>query len=561
MGICTGTDTPRCTSTQSSHHATVSGCLSCLTAFFDPQLRMMPTNTQSVVGPLPERVCYNKWPPPKPPSSPVCRQTITKGLTRSNVEFLGDAMHYFHVQFPRLPNETTHFRFLLSWMDKQCTNPMLHEPSERGLPVPDNVDTGNAGVLPPPLYVKKFAKYATKPDYYRYYANASGHPKMDARVKQFLIDTNMLAVPPEKLANVGVALGSGTTMCMYMVCRVVLSPGDVILAPTPSYGFFFPLFESCHAQIHWIPQTLNLKLSPSLLQHTIIETNYRLFCAWMPNFIPLVSHFHQCISAPHLMLPCRQKDLPSARDLQQFIESVCNEISHGMEPAASNKMIRDFLIQKFLDLPKEQCQTAQTLPIALSAVPFPMPPRVRCLLHINTSVYGLIYTQEDVEALVPILKKYSVCVLEDLTFAWMVLDEKAAEEQLGKRQRDKETEKEREKEAERESGKAKTQSPSSSVALEKEKEREQKQTNTPPHSPFPSSSSSSSTNAASPSRRAMDLLSSSSSHCLTSLIPPPSLSPPFLFLFSFPLSFRLQVSTSCQFSWPPRRSLFMYWSF
>jgi len=140
-----------------------------------------------------------------------------------------------------------------------------------GLPLPsvsdhDNLDTGNPHAGPWPLW--DGVRVAHADDACRGYLGPETQPGLVAAVRRLAVATGVLG--RDRAEDLAVQVGAGTVNLFDSTLRSLLhSPGDVLLVPDTTYGFFLPHAYRCHGEVVMVPTDASGRVRPDDLAAAI----------------------------------------------------------------------------------------------------------------------------------------------------------------------------------------------------------------------------------------------------------------------------------------------------
>ncbi|MEV0232228.1 aminotransferase class I/II-fold pyridoxal phosphate-dependent enzyme [Nonomuraea sp. NPDC050786] len=199
-------------------------------------------------------------------------------------------------------------------------------------------------------------------------------------------------------AGLDVALGPGSVHLYDVLCRFLVEvPGDAIVVPDFSYGFFLPQIGMAGGDAIAVPVDAGGRVAADTLVGVIAGTDRHKLERWRRH-------------AGHAIMAALDGVVQPAQALVRAVERSVASISAGMPRAEILEAIAAPL--------RDHCPESE-LAARLARV---VPPRCVALLHANPSMTGALYRQEDIESLVPAIEQAGLAVIEDLAHHWYTDD-------------------------------------------------------------------------------------------------------------------------------------------
>lgn len=241
-----------------------------------------------------------------------------------------------------------------------------------GLPLPavdptDNLDTGNPQAPVPGLQV---VTPEIPPDAWRTYIGPETRPESEKRLKRLLVRYGVLgSARAEQLA---VQVGAGTVNLFDASIRHLFrTPGDVLLVPETTYGFFLPHAYRSHGSVRMVPTGVDGKVNPATLGAIVDEVNTQL-------------------SGDSALL---RRQHASSRD----------SANYDVGSASAR--------------PYTACS-----PDVAGFSSSEVGPTTRALLLIHPTISGALYHEDELRLIAEVLRRRSVCVIEDIAYLGLRTD-------------------------------------------------------------------------------------------------------------------------------------------
>lgn len=247
-------------------------------------------------------------------------------------------------------------------------------------PLQDNLDTGNAYHAPFPQFASSLQRALADADASRPYRGPEAMQELTANARLFAQGSGLVSAAAA--GTLGVVAGAGTVHLYDCVCRLVVQrPGDGVIVPTPTYGFFLPQIERSAGEVIALPLGADGRVDPTQLEQLVTRSNAQRWTQW------------RCELAARLELAkLRWPDVLAWDALGASLLLAGTRQQADTLLAQGIQILGDQLVQ------------------ALS------PPRVAAFLHINPHVNGAAMGEADLAAIARILAAHQVVVIEDLAY-------------------------------------------------------------------------------------------------------------------------------------------------
>jgi aspartate/methionine/tyrosine aminotransferase len=333
---------------------------------------------------------------------------IARSLRRPVIDQLGTLLDRHHRRLQRLNDETDRFRLLLD--DFFSGFPSQNQDRVPGtrklaqcLDREDNLDTGNASMPPFPPFVSALRRAASDPLQYRSYHGPRPIPLLEDRVMAFLVRQGLLR--EEESSDLGVVVGSGTVHLYDLACRQLLRrPGDVLLTPAITYGWFMPQVQRARGRAHLIELDGEGRVSPDVVASTIDRLNTDSMRRWLLSLPARLAAYGDDLAT---VCPGGVR-APAGAEVRP-LRRVLGELP---PPWVADELVAAFLRDRVA-----LTERARRLVGMATGYPvMPAPPRVVAFLHINPTLLGVTYGREHVRRLAAVLRERRVTVIEDLAY-------------------------------------------------------------------------------------------------------------------------------------------------
>ncbi|MEV5600808.1 aminotransferase class I/II-fold pyridoxal phosphate-dependent enzyme [Streptomyces sp. NPDC052299] len=336
----------------------------------------------------------------------VARAGISPALERDTIAELGRLLAEFETQYAGVAeDEPSRFPFLCRWAYQVLTS--RNQESGGGsegpvdcIPGERNLDTGDASAAPLPSFVHHLSVEVGRGKDFQRYFGPECTEELDTAVRELVAG---LGFPLARhLDQVEPVVGVGTISLYDALCRTrVTVPGDVVLHPEVSYGFFLPQPYRAGGTVATVPLGEDGAVDIDALDRVVTERNAALYAEWLPQRSVLVRG--------------TLRDLHS-RGLLGDVAAPCpedaEEITRGLEELGPLRAARTMLKRAASRWPA--LRNAQPLHRGPALVL--RPPRVVCYLHINPTVTGRMATPEHLRRLGEVLGRHQVAAIEDMSY-------------------------------------------------------------------------------------------------------------------------------------------------
>eukprot|EP01113_Clastostelium_recurvatum_P019648 TRINITY_DN2319_c0_g1_i4.p1 TRINITY_DN2319_c0_g1~~TRINITY_DN2319_c0_g1_i4.p1 ORF type:complete len:4577 (-),score=1291.43 TRINITY_DN2319_c0_g1_i4:35-13765(-) len=291
-------------------------------------------------------------------------------------------------------------------------------------------DTGTAGALPFGPFVTAYVEQASQLDTFRHYMMDSSSSRVSDDIVSFFYKMGILSsdsidptLPPiYSSSDFAAMIGTGTTNILQVLFRkLIIRRGDMVLVPSVSYGLLFPQIELAIGDVHFISpqQQNNFLVTPAQLESEITLANEGKRSKWLINFVPAMWTFlTQMTSDPMFSAQAPRWGVDLHPDAMRALFALANEVAApGLSPSDTDRLLEVFI--EGMVLQNDVALVANFR--AFHKIRLPTVPRVVAMLHVNPSVFGSIYTIEDIAPLAHVFKKHNVAVVEDFAYALLEL--------------------------------------------------------------------------------------------------------------------------------------------
>ena len=332
---------------------------------------------------------------------------ISRGLTRSSIKRLVRLVRSFKEQHALLADdELARFIFLCDSMFGEFTSQNrgadLGATNIDWIPASGNLDTGDSGFPPPDAAISEFVDRRAAEDELSRYVG----PEPDARLARAL--TEFIEAHGFELAGhldrLGLAVACGTVNLYDAVCKdLVQQPGDTVLMPSISYGFFLAQPYRVGGRVEAVECHSSGRVAASVLAQHMSECNARLYEEWWPD-----RRYHTYIA----LRTARQRGLlrlpDDRRAVENIVETLVGSLDHG--PVEGRKVLQE----RVRSLPVSG-DTQLTDP-RRDITHLIRPPMVRAWLHINPSVAGYVYSPDELDEVGEVLTTGGATAIEDFAY-------------------------------------------------------------------------------------------------------------------------------------------------
>ncbi|GAA2281900.1 hypothetical protein GCM10010145_61960 [Streptomyces ruber] len=300
-------------------------------------------------------------------------------------------------------DEPSRFPFLCRWAYQILTSQNREIDGRTGSPVDcipgeRNLDTGDASSAPLPHFVHHLSLEVSNGSDFQRYFGPECTEELDTAVREVV---GGLGFPLARhLDRIEPVVGVGTISLYDALCRTrVTVPGDVVLHPEVSYGFFLPQPYRVGGGVATVPMAPDGTVDIDALDRVVAEQNTRLYAEWLPQRSALVWRTLRDLYGRGLLdTPPRFED--------------AEEITSGLEELDTLAAARTLLTRAISRWPV--LRDAQ--PLHRRPAQVLRPPRVVCYLHINPGVTGRMATPSHLARLGEVLGRYRVAAIEDMSY-------------------------------------------------------------------------------------------------------------------------------------------------
>ncbi|MFL6335039.1 MAG: aminotransferase class I/II-fold pyridoxal phosphate-dependent enzyme [Pyrinomonadaceae bacterium] len=340
-------------------------------------------------------------------SAPVIRAEVSPSLTREGLAKLDALLGSFYERYPKCSGDVPRFEFLLDEMFEVFLS-LNVETTASGesidcFPLHDNFDTGNASSGPFPPFVAGVQEAFRDLDAYRGYVGPRPIEGLPEAVKDWLIHHGFITA--QRSSELVVAVGAGTVHLYDVLCRAMIQrPGDTVIIPEVTYGFFIPQVERNGGRTHILHATHSAKIDAGTVAVTVDAINNASAHNWRKTArqrlevytVEIEGFFRDAICNPG----------------NGLLEDLIYELSACDSPLEIQSKLEHFILS-------EICRGDAALSSRVSAAPqtrMLFPPRVVAYLHINPNLYGKSYDPEESSLITKSLAARSVTVIEDFAY-------------------------------------------------------------------------------------------------------------------------------------------------
>ncbi|PKO31816.1 MAG: hypothetical protein CVU34_16640 [Betaproteobacteria bacterium HGW-Betaproteobacteria-7] len=249
----------------------------------------------------------------------------------------------------------------------------------------DNLDTGNSYHEPFPAFTDSLHLDVTGADSSRLYHGPEAIEELVISARAFAEQAGLVSAATAE--SLDVVAGMGTVHLYDSVCRLVIErPGDGVIVPTPTYGFFLPQIERAGGDV--IPLSIQdgVRVHPADVAKLIVQSNAHRLAMWRAELRPKLE----------------------LAKLRWPEEVNWDALGISLQTVQTQQEADSLLAEYVLLLGKQVSK-------ALS------PPRVVGFLQINPHVSGLTMSEADVLGIAEILATCEVVAIEDLAYHSMHL--------------------------------------------------------------------------------------------------------------------------------------------
>ncbi|MGQ0842357.1 aminotransferase class I/II-fold pyridoxal phosphate-dependent enzyme [Actinokineospora sp.] len=273
------------------------------------------------------------------------------------------------------------------------------------VPFLGNLDTGDSSTAPFPAVSAHLAREVVS-EHLRHYSVAITDDGLVEAFWGFLARFGFaLADQRERLDTI---VGYGTVNLYDSLCRYLMTmPGDVLLMPELTYGFFLAQPHRAGGTVATVPFDAAGKIGPAELARVIETTNEALYRRWLPDRAAAVTRV-----LDELHQRGRIEAAPTADVVSRLVD--------GLDELSPDDGARELYARAIARYP------GLSIGIRVTGHRHPhqilRPPRAVALLHINPGLTGAVYSAAELAALAAVLKARDVSVIEDLAYHSIRLD-------------------------------------------------------------------------------------------------------------------------------------------
>jgi aspartate/methionine/tyrosine aminotransferase len=334
------------------------------------------------------------------------RSAISPALESGRIEELRRLLAEFETQYAGVADdEPSRFPFLCRWAYQVLTSRNRETDNRTGSPVDcipgeRNLDTGDASAAPLPNFVHHLSLEVDNGRDFQRYFGPECTEELDTAARELVAGLGFpLARHFDRIEPV---VGVGTISLYDALCRTrVTVPGDVVLHPEVSYGFFLPQPYRAGGAVATVPLERDGAVDVDALDRVVTERNAALYTEWLPQRSVLVWRTLQDLHSRGLF---GEAAAPRFEDAE--------EITRGLEELDTLEAARRMLARAASRWPA--LRNAQPLHRGPALVL--RPPRVVCYLHINPGVTGRMATAEHLGRLGEVLGRHQVAAIEDMSY-------------------------------------------------------------------------------------------------------------------------------------------------
>jgi aspartate/methionine/tyrosine aminotransferase len=339
--------------------------------------------------------------------APIIRAEVSPSLTKEGLAKLNALLASFHGRYPKGFGDVSRFEFLLDEMFEVFLSLNVETPasgeSSDCFPLPDNFDTGNASFEPFPPFVAGVQEAFGDLDAYRTYVGPRPIEGLSEAVKDWL--TRHGFITARRSSELAVAVGAGTVHLYDVLCRALIQrPGDVVIIPEVTYGFFIPQAERSGGRTHILRATRGEKINADEVAAAVDAINDASAHNWRKTarqrLEVYVAEAEGCFG------------ITIHEPGGGLLADLVDDLSVCVSPLEIQAKLEHFIRS-------EICRGDAALYSRVSAAPqtrMLFPPRVVAYLHINPNLYGKAYGSEEASLITKSLALRSVTVIEDFAY-------------------------------------------------------------------------------------------------------------------------------------------------
>ena len=332
---------------------------------------------------------------------------ISPALRGSTIGRLRGLLARHHAEMSRIESELDRFDLLLDrfFFGFPSQNRDL-DPETRTfvscLDHADNLDTGNAPMAPFEPFVAGVLGEAADRERYRRYRSPRPIPELEAATRDFVVRQGL--VPAETAERLAVVVGNGTVHLYDVLCRQLLRrPGDVVLMPRVTYGWFLPQVHRARGRVHLLPLDGAGRTPPAAVAGAVDAIEAGDGARWLET-LPERLQVHAAELATMAPGEVRPPAEAETRALARALR--------GATPGEVGDAVLRFVRERVAEGDRARRLASPEAPYPA----LPAPPKVVALLHINPSLMGVVSGPGDVAELAAVLRQRHVAVIEDLAY-------------------------------------------------------------------------------------------------------------------------------------------------
>lgn len=340
-------------------------------------------------------------------NTPITRAEISPALTKNGLSKLTTLLASFHKRYPHGLGDIPRFEFLLDEMFDVFLS--LNVEAAAGgeiidcFPTADNFDTGNASCGPLPSFVEGVQEAFRDLDAYRGYFGPRPINGLSEAVKDWLIHHDFITA--QRSSELAVSVGVGTVHLYDVLCRALIQhPGDIVIIPEVTYGYFIPQVERNGGRIHILRAAHGEKISANDIATTVDAINTTSTLNWFKTMRPrleiyiaeIEGFFGDTIVKPSSVLLARLDE----------------DLSTCMSPLEMQSKLERFIYSEICRCDDDLCSRVLGSPQTRML----FPPRVIAYLHINPNLCGKVYDPEESSLITKTLDSRSVTLIEDIAY-------------------------------------------------------------------------------------------------------------------------------------------------
>lgn len=340
-------------------------------------------------------------------NAPITRAEVSPSLTKGGLSRLNALLASFHGRYPHGFGDVSRFEFLLDEMFEVflSLNVETGAGGEAGdcFSMSDNFDTGNASSGPFPPFVQGVQEAFRDLDAYRGYVGPRPIEGLPEAVNGWLIRHGFISAP--RSAELALAVGAGTVHLYDVLCRALIQrPGDIVIIPEVTYGFFIPQVQRSGGRAHILRSTRGAKIDAGAVAAAVDAINNSSADNWRKTARQRLEIYVAEAEVFFGDTICK----PGGALLNDLVE----ELSACVSPIEIEARLLHFIRSKICGGDAALHSRVSTAQPTLML----FPPRVVAYLHINPNLYGKSYSHEEASLITRSLASRSVTVIEDFAY-------------------------------------------------------------------------------------------------------------------------------------------------